>query len=297
MERLVVTGALNTGDFVRAKLIAEAVAAANKGRVSLEIKELIPAEWDRHLEVLSKDKPIVGGAVVRHEPGPRKSAPAVLNVDDFAALARERWSVQEPLSDAAAYAKAALDAHRRYIANPPPPPHTGAAGSAFCFLDVTIGGEAAGTIVLELFTGACPKTCQNFSGLCNGAVVAGNAVGYAGTPIHRVVKGGWVQGGDLAGGHGDGGTSLWGADFEDENFVVKHDRPGVLGMCNKGAGHTNGSQFYITTAPAPYLDKRTVAFGRVHSGWPLLRRIEALETVNQRPSAPAVIASCGAYSV
>ena len=59
---------------------------------------------------------------------------------------------------------------------------------------------------------------------------------------------------------GDGGESVHGLMFEDENFSISHDSRGIVGMANKGR-HTNGSQFYVTLNPAPWMDKRYVAFG------------------------------------
>lgn len=74
----------------------------------------------------------------------------------------------------------------------------------------------------------------------------GTKLHYVGSPIHRIVKDGWLQGGDIVTGKGDASEAAFesGA-FEDESFAVSHDRAGLLCMANKGP-HTNGSQFYIT---------------------------------------------------
>ena len=112
-----------------------------------------------------------------------------------------------------------------------------------------------------------------------GLKTAGFISGYRGSPLHRVVKGFCVQGGDVVAGDGSGGVSAigdGGAPFADESFVVPHARPGLLSMANMGSPHTNGCQFFFTLAAAPECDGKHVAFGRLLSGLALLRRIEHL---------------------
>ena len=103
-----------------------------------------------------------------------------------------------------------------------------------------------GEVRLKLFPDECPKTVENF------ATHAANGY-YDGVIFHRVIKGFMIQTGDPLG-DGTGGTSIWGHEFEDEfHRALKHDRPFTLSMANAGPG-TNGSQFFITTAPCTWLD-------------------------------------------
>lgn len=117
---------------------------------------------------------------------------------------------------------------------------------------------------LQLFTDVAPKTCENFRALCQGthkSAERGDALlTYAGSVFHRVQKLGWLQGGDIVGGAGDKGESIYGPTFEDESFAMKHSKRGILSMANTGI-HTNNSQFFITFRALDWLDTKYVAFG------------------------------------
>ncbi|KAG2489702.1 hypothetical protein HYH03_011809 [Edaphochlamys debaryana] len=113
-----------------------------------------------------------------------------------------------------------------------------------------------GTVVLELYTDIAPATCKNFLEFVKGCPKGQ----YKNSPIHRVVKNGWIQGGDVVDGSGKGDPGFV---LPDETFAVKHDAPGILGMANKGESHTANTQFYITLSPLPFLDGKRVAFGKV----------------------------------
>ncbi|TGZ64551.1 hypothetical protein CRM22_006316 [Opisthorchis felineus] len=168
-----------------------------------------------------------------------------------------------------------------------------------CFLDITIDGAPIGRIVFELFNDLCPKAAENFKKLCQGACGLGLKTGkplhYQGSVFHRVIKGFMVQGGDFSNRDGTGGESIYGGTFADECLSTPHDRPFLLSMANRGP-NTNGSQFFITTAPAPHLDGKHVVFGHVLSGEDVVRKIEAVpisDTKTHRPVKPIVIDACG----
>jgi peptidyl-prolyl isomerase D len=170
---------------------------------------------------------------------------------------------------------------------------------SYCYFDVTVGGvPCAERIVFELFDNITPKTCENFRKLClgnEGKKVDGTGVAmtYKGCIFHRIIKEFMVQGGDFTRGDGTGGVSIFGEKFEDENFEVKCDKPGLLAMANAGP-NTNGSQFFITTVPCHHLTGKHVVFGKVIRGMNTVRELEHCEKGAQdRPTKPCVIADCG----
>jgi len=127
-----------------------------------------------------------------------------------------------------------------------------------------------GDIYFKLFSSECPKTCENFVTHCRNGY-------YDGVVFHRVIKGFMVQTGDPLG-DGTGGKSIWGGEFEDEfHRSLRHDRPFTVSMANAGP-NTNGSQFFITTIPTPWLDNKHTVFARVISGMDVVQSIEKLKT-------------------
>lgn len=99
-----------------------------------------------------------------------------------------------------------------------------------------------------------------------------------------------VQGGDPTG-TGRGGASIYGEKFEDEiNSSLKHTGAGILSMANSGP-NTNGSQFFITLAPTPWLDGKHTIFGRVKEGLRVVQRMGLVKTNSEdRPLDPVKIA-------
>ncbi|CAB4063773.1 PPIG [Lepeophtheirus salmonis] len=165
------------------------------------------------------------------------------------------------------------------------------------YFDIDIGGIRVGRVVFELFTDIVPQTAENFRSLCAGDSGIGKGSGkplhYRGSLFHRVIKGFMIQGGDFVNGNGTGGESIYGGMFPDENFTLKHDKPFLLSMANRGK-NTNGSQFFVTTGPAPHLDSLHVVFGQVLSGKEIVKEIEELDTDKKdRPLQDARISNSG----
>ncbi|MBI5154001.1 peptidylprolyl isomerase [Candidatus Poribacteria bacterium] len=130
-----------------------------------------------------------------------------------------------------------------------------------------------GTIKIELFEDKVPKTVKNFKDLIGKGF-------YDGLIFHRVIKSFMLQGG-CPKGTGTGGP---GYQFADEfHPKLRHDKPGVLSMANSGP-NSNGSQFFITTVPTPWLDNKHSVFGQVIEGMDVVKKIEMTQTgPNDRP--------------
>ncbi|KAM9456620.1 peptidylprolyl isomerase domain and WD repeat-containing protein 1 [Clarias gariepinus] len=143
--------------------------------------------------------------------------------------------------------------------------------------DSAIIHTTMGDIHLKLCPVECPKTVENF------CVHSRNGY-YNGHVFHRVIKGFMIQTGDPTG-TGMGGESIWGGEFEDEfHFSLRHDRPYTLSMANAGPG-TNGSQFFITVVPTPWLDNKHTVFGRTTKGMEVVQRISNVK-VNPKTDKP-----------
>jgi len=149
----------------------------------------------------------------------------------------------------------------------------------FAVFDTTLG-----KITIRLFVDKAPNTCANFIGLASGEKEytdsntkekkTGNF--YDGLIFHRVIPDFMIQGGcPLGAGYGGPGYS-----FDDEfHPELRHNKGGILSMANSGP-NTNGSQFFITEAPTPYLDDRHSVFGEVTEG---LEVVKSIARVKRNP--------------
>ncbi|KAF7311219.1 Peptidyl-prolyl cis-trans isomerase [Mycena kentingensis (nom. inval.)] len=129
-----------------------------------------------------------------------------------------------------------------------------------------------GDVQLELYWDHAPRTCKNFAELTKRGY-------YNGVVFHRIIQDFMIQGGDPTG-TGRGGTSIYGQKFEDElHPELRFTGAGILAMANSGKD-SNGSQFFITLAPTPYLDNKHTIFGRVSSGMRVVQRLGAVGVDN-----------------
>lgn len=164
------------------------------------------------------------------------------------------------------------------------------------FLDIGIDDQPIGRIVIGLYGYVNPRTTENFRALCacdrGVGKVYGKPLCYKGSVFHRIIPDFMVQGGDITHGNGVGGESIYGEMFPDENFALTHHKPGILSMAN-GGPNSNGSQFFITTVKAPWLDGRHTVFGEVVEGMDVLKQVESAGSTTGRPFRKVVILDSG----
>ena len=163
------------------------------------------------------------------------------------------------------------------------------------FLDVEVDGKVD-RLQFKLYNDKTPKTCKNFYHLCVGDKKnpeSGRDLHYKNSKFHRIIPNFMMQGGDFTKHNGTGGESIYGRKFEDENFQVKHDKPGLLSMANAGPG-TNGSQFFLTFVACPWLDGKHVVFGEFEGDSELLKKYEKLGSNSGEPKKDVKIVNCGA---
>lgn len=161
------------------------------------------------------------------------------------------------------------------------------------YMDISVGGAPLGRVVIGLFGETAPKTVANIAALASGVF----GYGYANSSIHRVIKDFVIQGGDITNGDGTGFKSIYGGEFEDENFILQHYGPGWVNMANKGPD-SNGSQWAILMTKADWLNGKHCVFGKVLEGMDILHKIENLPTgAADRPLSNVVVTKSGIIKV
>ena len=142
----------------------------------------------------------------------------------------------------------------------------------------------------------CPQAASNFQKLCEGVKAGDEFAHYKGCPIHRLVKNGWIQCGDLVDGSGANSLAVLDATqiIPDESFTLDFGFApgGIVGFANSGA-HSSGSQFFITLGPCEWMNHSYVGVGRLLQGYHVLRTLNSVETSNQRPAKDITVQSCG----
>ncbi|XP_060803158.1 uncharacterized protein LOC106140803 [Amyelois transitella] len=153
-------------------------------------------------------------------------------------------------------------------------------GRPCAYFHISIDDEEVGSMIFMLYSDILPYTCDNFLRLCKQT-----KGGYGGTPVHRIVKDGWIQ----CGGFGLKSND----DLGCENFIVPHDRRGVLCMANDGRNVDCSTQFFVLLQPAPWMAHKYVAFGQLIDGESTLQKIEQVPTLYESPTKNITIYRAG----
>lgn len=298
MPVLTVSGDLSHNLFHECRLLAEDICQVDR-RLQLQVVGLIEGSW---LPYLQEKKNELGGKAAEHVSGPfifHSSFGYIGGIEELCLWADRAYHWGDPRAEETKYQQVLLEVEQ--VSKNTMAKFVMDSKYKYVYLEFMVGeSRRMSPVVIELFVDECPKTCENFLKLCTGEKSynsGGTLLHYAHTYLHRIVKGGWIQAGDITGkGKGTSGHSIFGKPFEDESYNIKHDRPGIVGMANAGVPHTNGSQFYITMKDMPHFDRKKVAFGQVVMGFDVLQEINDIETQNERPIKPILIGNSGMYN-
>ncbi|XP_022903486.1 probable inactive peptidyl-prolyl cis-trans isomerase-like 6 isoform X2 [Onthophagus taurus] len=153
----------------------------------------------------------------------------------------------------------------------------------FAYLQVSIDNRCVGSLLFLLYFDQVPRTVRRFLRRCKS-----KKRGFLGRPIHRIVKGSWLQ---------MGGFDLENRPVPCENYLIPHDRRGVLSTCHQEKHTNNTTQFVISLDPTPWMDCKYVAFGQLIQGEEVLKRIESVPTDYESPKKSIIITKCGLFTL
>ena len=279
---LSVVGNLDDPAFHECRLLATAISE-EFAPVTLDVRALVETDYQDFLSKITKQ---IGGPAYNHKSSPfvyYNGCNYVGGVVEFRRWARKVYETALD-NEQSVYDDIASKAQESWMRD---------SKNSFCYMEVQIvGEEQPSKVLIEMYDDLCPNTCDNFRRLCTGQ----SGRSYIGSPFHRVMKNGYVQGGDIDGGRGDGGDSASGGSFADEGFAVSHGRAGIVSMANTGP-HSNKSQFFVTLKDMSWLDQKCVAFARVVFGMDVFSRINNLPEENQRPKELPTIVGAGVEEI
>ncbi|XP_057324458.1 probable inactive peptidyl-prolyl cis-trans isomerase-like 6 [Microplitis mediator] len=212
-----------------------------------EIREMYQIEWYDYLEKIRRT---IGGKTWLPDTQViiYINNKFIGNHSDFSEFINENFTINLPI-DTEFYENLITESFKKFISNP---------DRKFVYLNLTIDGTSLGTFIFMLYYDELPRTCEYFINLCNGDKIKKNEeyLCYKNSTLHRIVKDRWLQFGDL--GYENNFTNE--TTIDAENFIIFHDRRGVLSLANDGKNH-NGPQFVVSLNPNPWMDKCYVAFG------------------------------------
>lgn len=296
MSRFIIFGSSFDSDLYFSRHVANRIFSKIDG-LTLDFEAILEIDYIERLNVLRSSK---GGGFYGH-----KSMHCILRDGEYLGdimtlldVAVTEFAIEDAeIANAAFFEKLGRDETSKLINALPNP---------VVFLDLSKersgnDSEKLGALLIELFDDLCPRACENFSLLCtgeNGHVPSTEiSLHYEGTPLHRIVPGGWMQGGDIMDGSGENNIySAFGDKFADESFSVDFGvkTGGILGYVSKEK-HSNGSQFFITLGPCEWMNGTKVGFGRVLQGYGVLKKVENASQTNERPDPAILIQRCGRF--
>ena len=227
-HHVVVAGIINDQDFQQAKTCALYLERSHPGEVRAEVHQLFETQWEellRHIKATKK------GKFHYHKGNYIVYVNETEYLGNYEGL--ENWALMNyrycDHSNTIIYKRKAVLEFKKAIND--------TKGRSYCFMEIRLGDDLPQRVIFELFTDIAPDSCENFRKLCEGSFTnkKGEKLTYKNTEFHRIVRGAFVQGGDLTKlGISKFGQSIFDGYFPDETFEVKHDHVGLLGYCKKG---------------------------------------------------------------
>jgi len=269
--------------------------ASYKKNLKVESKRLFPMDYEVLIESLKKTPKFQESAIMLYRPS---TSPLIIVNQKYIIKPQHLYELMynligyEDNSPMFIYNRMAISEYAKYFQEN--------RRYEYVYMDFVINHERYSIpqrVVFELDMVSAPKTCKNFIELIKGTTTPdGKKLHYKDTIIHKVWNNGFIQGGDVENQKGKGGYSVYGKHFEDENYVLKHNAPGVLGMANDGLKHSNNSQFYVSLIPLPQYDNKFVVFGKVVEGFRVFKMMTKLPSYGTKPQYEIKIQDCGMYN-
>ncbi|KAJ3011112.1 putative inactive peptidyl-prolyl cis-trans isomerase-like 6 [Thoreauomyces humboldtii] len=286
-EKLILVGIVSSPDFYHAKTILEKLngkphtetmitpvtetefRAHRHGLLAVH-SDLIPAHHPSHVLELHVTSVTTTTTANKHRESKTETIKSLISPIELAE--RESIHVDETVDRV----KVAKEAYQDFLASRPGPVVTWEFWSDGEDEEGKLSKRALGRVVVELEKGTCPKTVDRFLKFVEGGVGSG----YERSRVSRIVKGGWIECGEIL---DKDGHPISVPPLEDENFIHEH-KPYTLSYIPSSSGpHSTTTPFLITLAAMPRFDKRCVAFGKVLEGAETLEKCGAVRTTHERP--------------
>lgn len=233
-HHIVVAGIINDQDFQQAKTCVLYLERNSPNEVKATVHQLFETQWEEYLKEIKSSKK---GKFHYHKGNFIVYVNEDTYLGNFEGL--EKWALMNyrylDNTSKIIYRRKAIIEFKKAIND--------TKGRSYCFMEVRLGEDLPQRVIFELFTDIAPDSCENFKKLAAGSFTnkKGEKLTYKNTEFHRIVKGAYVQGGDLSKlGVSKFGQSIFDGYFPDETFEVKHNKVGLLGYCKKsGIKYTN----------------------------------------------------------
>ncbi|KAL5033581.1 hypothetical protein BDV3_000550 [Batrachochytrium dendrobatidis] len=272
-----ITGIVKDERFQEAQVLAQSILAKYPRLVTLKIEGDDPFAYQVKLAQLKKKysrviDSLYPGCIIE------VSSHGIMTVEEFVTKAKDQYGV-EILQPAAVYKTMSDTAHNELL-------RSKKTDSRLVSMQIKVSGVSVGQILIQLFHTVCPKTVAHFLNFVKTPAKSGFT--YNGCKFDRLVQNGWIETRDIEPLHKSTEAEEC---IADENFVIKHDRRGVVSMVNSGP-NTNRSAFMITFKAMPFFDYKYVAIGHLIDGDKVLDALEIVPTLFEKPEVDIEIEGC-----